>query len=148
MTLNTHQPMVDEILEQVNTYDVVSDGLKMAYMKYSYLQPYFHIMVSDVWPNVDVDTIEYKDYGYHRSMAGAMLLNRQTSNIFMSVIMDPKVDEKIQTKQIKGLMEMLYAGEAKILKAFLKKNITELYPNITFEAINKSLGVYRANNVT
>jgi hypothetical protein len=131
--------MLDEILTRINNSDDVVKSIKESF-NISYFKNYMELLVSDKWTTVDVNTVDYTSYGYHRSMAGALLLNRQSWNIVLTVLMNPLASNVIKEKQFKALMEMLYENEASILLAILTKNLESLYPNITFskvvEAIN------------
>lgn len=132
--------MLDEILAIINDSEDVVSSLQSAF-KIPYVKGFIELAVSDNWPSIDIDTINFKQYEYHRSMAGAMLLNRQTWNIIVSVIMNPDAKDTTKTVQFKALSEMLYVDESKALFAILNKNIHSVYPNITFEAINAALGL-------
>lgn len=131
--------MFDEILNHVSCSGDVVQALKQQYKATPYLPEYMALSVSEAWTTVDVAGILVKDYNYHRSMAGSFLLNRQTYNIVSSVIMIDSVNETTKLKQFKALSEMLFIEEAKILKAILLHNLSDLYPQITFANIVDSL---------
>lgn len=136
--VKTHSKMVDEILKIINDNENVSRTLVEAF-KVPYFRGYMELAVSDQWPTIDVNEINFKQYEYHRSMAGATLLNRQTFNIINSVIMNPDAKDSTKTIHFKALSEMLYVGESNVLTAIFNKDITKLYPNITFQSINEAL---------
>jgi hypothetical protein len=136
--IQTHPKMLDETLTVINTSNDVLAALITA-LKEPYVREYIELAVSPKWTSLDVGAVKFKEYEYHRSMAGAFLINRQTWNIVSSVIMNPLVKESTKEIQFKALSEMLFADESKVLMAVLKKNLSELYPNITFELIIKAL---------
>lgn len=134
MAIQTHPKMLDEILDIVNSSTDVPTALRGA-MLVPYFKNYMLLAVSDKWTTLDIDTVEFKNYGYHRSMAGALLLNRQSWKIVESILMMPSVKQTTKANQFKALSEMLYEGESKILSAILVKDLTTLYPNITHDIL-------------
>ena len=139
MAIQTHNKMLDELLTIVNASPDVVSALQVAF-KQPYFKGYMELSVSDVFPDFDIDAVKFKQYDYHRSMAGAFLINRQTWNLVSNVIMGgPEVAEAIKIKQFKSLSEMLYIEESKAFTAIIKKDITSLYPNITFKSIVDAL---------
>lgn len=132
--IKTHTLMFDEILALVNASDDVHGALQGA-MFTPYFKNYMNLLVSDVWTTIDISNVKFTQYDYPRSMAGAMLLSRQSWNIVNGVIMMESVRDSVKEKQFKALSEMLYVGESKILYAILNKDLTPLYPNITFDKI-------------
>ena len=136
--IQTHPPMFDELLIKINASADVVNELREAY-KVSYFKHYMLLSVNDTFPTFDIDAIDFKQYDYHRSMAGSFLLNRHTWNLVSGVIMNEYVAQATKIKQAKALSEMLYVGESIALNAILKKDIQSIYPNITFENINTSL---------
>jgi hypothetical protein len=136
--INTHPAMLDELLTEINESTDVVGALKHAF-KESYFKGYMELAVNDVFPSFDIDDIKFKQYDYHRSMAGAFCLNRQSWNIVSNVIMADKVAVATKKKQYKSLSEMLYIGECAAFTAIIKKDIASIYPNITFAAINEAL---------
>ena len=137
-TVNTHPHMLDEILESINSSEDVVTALKDA-MKQSYVPFYLNLAVSDSWTTLDIATVEFKSYDYHRSMCGSLLLNRQTVNVVENILMKKDIPTRTKTVQYKALSEMLYSGESKVLTAILNKNLDSIYPNITFNKINEAL---------
>lgn len=136
--INTHSKSLDEILNEANNHLFPSQVLAK-YMLQPYVRDYLELAVSDKWTTLDVDAVVYAKYDYDRSMAGAILLNSKTINIVQQVIMAEKVSKHAKTNQYKALMEMLYSGEAKVLRAILTKNIVDLYPTLTIDTISKAL---------
>lgn len=127
---------LDEILDEINLAADVEAGLRLVINK-PYIKFYLSQLLSEDWADFDVDDIEYIKYDYHRSMSGALLLNKQTCNIYVSIFMNKNVILKTKRYQCKALLEMLNTGESEILKALLKKDLQSLYPNITYEILNK-----------
>ena len=136
--IQTHPSMLHEILSRVNSSSDVLAALKSQYAT-SYVKYYMELAVSDSFTTIDVLNVTIKDYNYHISMAGALLLNRQTVNIISNVIMAPEGNIVTKLVQFRALSEMLYAEEAKILKNILTKNLPSMYENITHEIIVQSL---------
>ena len=132
--------MLDELLDEINESTDVVSALKKAF-KESYFKGYMELAVNDVFPTFDTAEVIFKQYDYHRSMAGAFLLNRQTWNIISNVIMTDNVATATKMKQFRALSEMLYIGESAMLSAIINKNITSLYPNVTFAAICEALNI-------
>jgi len=138
VTINTHPKMLHEILDKVNLSDNVVLSLIEA-IKQPYVREYLELNVSPDWTTLDINTVEFKNYDYHISMAGSLLLNRQTVNIMENILMKKDIPNRTKAVQFKALSEMLYSGESKILSAILTKNLDSIYPNITFNAINEAL---------
>lgn len=136
--IKTHPKMIDEILEIVNKSTDVVQTLQNAY-KIPYFKKYMELAVSEKWSTIDIKDIKFKQHGYHRSMAGAMLLSNQTWKIIDQIIMTEEVKESSKLTHFKALSEMLYESESKVLTAILTKDITSLYENIKFEDIVGSL---------
>jgi hypothetical protein len=136
--INTHPKMLDEILASVNTSENVIKALQSAF-NVPYVRLYMESAVNGVWTTLDTSTVPVKQYDYHRSMAGASLLNRQTVNIFEQILMTPSVSLHAKKTQYKALSEMLYKGESDILNAVLYKSMVNLYPNLTIENISAAL---------
>jgi hypothetical protein len=136
--ISTHPKMLDEILSQANA---LSDPVAsiISNLDVSYVRGYLELAVSDDWITLDIDTVQFKQYDYHRSMAGATLLNRQTWNIVSNIFMAKEVPNRTKAVQYRALSEMLYSEESKILTQILDKNLTLLYPNLTFVVINEAL---------
>lgn len=133
--MNVAVKQLDEILSSVNSSSDVAGQLQLA-CKQPYVRFYLATQLSEDWPSFDVDEIEFTNYDYHRSMAGALLLNRQTVNIYQNIFMNSFVVLKTKRYQCKTLLEMLSKGESDILIALLKKDLQGLYPNITFDILN------------
>ena len=136
--VNTHPPMLDELLTQINNSPSVIQSIKDA-LGVSYFRYYIELAVSEDWTTLDISEVNFKQYEYHRSMAGSLLLNRQTVNILSNVIMKKDVPNRTKYIQYKALSEMLYVDESIALSAILVKNLDSIYPNITFSAINEAL---------
>lgn len=137
--IQTHPKMLDEIFSYVN--EALSPDIALVeVLKQPYVREYLQLCVDNTWTVFDVDSVsDVQEYNYHRSMAGAFLLNRHTWNTIDQVIIAKGTGIKAKAKQFKALSEMLYSGEAKILRAILTKNIQSLYPNMTHELISGSL---------
>ena len=130
---------LDELLEQTNSAVDVEVALKNLISNDTYIRAYLDHAVNDKFVDVDVDELEYKFSDYHRSMAGMLLCSKSSLAIYNEVLLNSKVAMKTRRYQLKNLLEMLYVGEAKILKAIVEKNLPSLYPNITHELISKVL---------
>lgn len=139
--ISTHQYMLDEILtsanNNVNPIEYLRDKIKSTY----YLKYYIELSVSDKFTSIDINNIQLKQYSYHRSMAGAVLLNKQTVNIVKSVIMNDEAKDSSKILQFKALSEMLFEEESKILKAILTKNLVSIFKNLTHEVLVESLNI-------
>lgn len=138
MTINVGTLQFDEVLQKVNDSVDPAPALKEI-LTDPYIRQYLTYMVSDSWSKVDVDTVGWENMGLYRSEVGAYLLNRITANTIKEVIMNDAVKLHTQKYQLKSILEMLYIGESNVLIAILKKNLSELYPNITFEMIAAAL---------
>jgi len=136
--VNTHPPMLDELLTQINGSPSVIQSIKDS-LAIPYFQYYIELAVSPDWTTLDISEVTFKQYEYHRSMAGSLLLNRQTVNIMSNVIMKKDIPDRTKAIQFKALSEMLYVDESIALSAILVKNLDSIYPNITFSAINEAL---------
>lgn len=130
---------LDEILSEVNASADVKEALQFVVTNQPYAKFYLTQFITEDWVDFDVDEIEYEQYDYHRSMSGALLLNKQTANIYQNIFMNRSVVLKTKRYQCKSLLEMLNKGESDILMAMLKKDLQTLYPNITFEILNAVL---------
>lgn len=130
--------MLQEVLSVINSNNDVVSSLKSIF-HLPFISTYLKLSVSEDWTDIDIKKIETTKYNYHISMAGAFLLNRHTFKIITEVIMNPDVLYQTKVSQYKALSEMLFVDESKILDAILNKNITSIYPNITFEKINCAL---------
>lgn len=130
---------LDELLEQTNDAEDAEAALLKLITNDQYIRAYMDHSVNDKFVEVDLDDLDYKLSGYHRSMAGMLLCSKTTMAIYNEVLLNPKVAMKTKRYQLKNLLEMLHIGEAKILKAIVGKNIASLYPNITHELICKVL---------
>lgn len=136
--VSTHPKMLHEVLKAINENADVVSALKACF-HLPFIREYLEMAVSDVWTTLDVESIVTKNYSYHISMAGAFMLNRHTYTVVSEVIMRKEVANSAKLTQFTALSEMLFEEEAKILRAILSKNLTSLYQNITFEAINEAL---------
>lgn len=130
---------LDEILDQVSAAPDVGVALKAACDDSPYVKYFIEQACNDVWVNFDVDEISYIMNNYHRSLAGARLLSKTTFYIFKEILLNEGLPLKTKRYQTKNLLEMLYEGESWILLAILKKNLPELYPNITHEIMVASV---------
>lgn len=135
MSINTHVRMLDELLENITT----AAELKELYASVPYVKFYIESSVNDTWTPIDISKLDIKRNEYHRSMAGAFLLNRFTVQIVRDVIIEEKGSILTKNKQFLALSSMLWVGESKILEAVLNKDISILYPAITHDLICKSL---------
>ena len=142
--ISTHPKMLHEILDVINKQDDVVSALR-ACLHIHFVRQYLNIAISEEWSTIDIEKTETKDYNYHISMAGAFLLNRHTFKVVSEIIMNKDVVNSAKTIQYKALMEMLYIKEAHILNAILTKNLTSLYPRITFSALNNALSYNKIN---
>lgn len=134
MTIQTHSKGLDEILKEVNDSENPSQSLKEI-LSSPFIGKYINWAVSDAWSTLDVDECKFKQYDYHRSMAGALLLNSRTMSIFEQVLFNSSASNHTKKIQYKALSEMLFKGESDLVKAILKKDIQSLYPNLTHELI-------------
>lgn len=136
--INTHAPMLDELFEEINSSDDILAALQVAF-KQPYVRGYFELAVSADWTTLDISTVPFKEYDYHRSMCGSLLLNRQTWNVVENIFMAKMITNRTKAVQFKALSEMLHSGESKLLSLILTKNTESLYPNVTFNLINEAL---------
>ncbi len=109
---------MDEILQSINDAADVEKELR-ANITMPFLRPYLLVLLSEEWPEFDVDEIKWTNYDYHRSMAGAILLSKPTWNIFSKILMNKNVNKHTQQYQCKALLEMLHCSEARVLVAIL-----------------------------
>lgn len=130
---------MDELLEQVNTSPDPEAGLKQLINSNGYAKYFLDQAVNDKFVDINYDDMKYTFSPYHRSMAGAFLLSKSTSLVYEQVLLSNQAAVKTKEYKLKALFEMLAQGEAQILLAIIKKNLTELYPNITHEMICKVL---------
>lgn len=137
--MNVANYQLDELLEKVNSSENVELALKDLITNKPYAKMYMDYATNDKFITVDIDEIQYKFSEYHRSMSGAFLCSRSTAKIYEEILIPEHILNKTKRYQLKSLLEMLYAGEAKILEAVIKKNLTDLYPNITHEMMCKVL---------
>ncbi len=140
-SISTHQKMLDEILFSANNCSEPAQYLKDMIKENHYLKGYLELAVSNKWSTIDVDKIETKQYSYHRSMAGALLLNKHTWNIIAGIIMNVEAKDATKIIQYKALSEMLHETESKILTAILTKNLVSIYPSLTHEVLVESLNL-------
>lgn len=139
--ISTHPKMLDEILFGANICSDPVQYLKDMIKDNHYLKGYLELAASDKWSSIDVDEIKTKQYSYHRSMAGALLLNKQTWNIITGIIMNVNAKDATKIIQYKALSEMLYEAEANILTAILTKNLVSIYTSLTHEVLVESLNL-------
>lgn len=137
--IQTHPHMLDEILSEINKSQNPEERISHHLKNTSFFRDYMVIATDDVWCSVDPTTIEFKQYSYHRSMAGAFLLNRHTMSIVKSVILADDVPDEKKIIQMKALFTMLYEGEYEVLNCIFQKNLEAFYPVLTHEFISKSL---------
>jgi hypothetical protein len=130
---------LDEILDVVSKSDDVKTALQSVCTQNMYIKFFIDQACNDIWVDFDIDEINYKFNDYHRSMAGNRLLSKSAYSIYKDVLLNPISIQKNKRYQAKNLLEMLYVGEAKILLSVFKKNLPELYPNITHEIMVASL---------
>jgi hypothetical protein len=129
----------DEILEQISSSQNIGVKLKDACDENKYIKFFIEQACNDTWVDFDINEITYTLNDYHRSMAGARLLSKSVFYIFKEILLNTNLPLKTKQYQTKNLLEMLYEGEALILLAIIKKNLTELYPNITHEIMVASV---------
>jgi hypothetical protein len=139
--LKTHPPMLDELLADLNSGTDIAIKLAYAMKTIPFLRTYMESTVDANWCTIDVDAVEYVRYDYHRSMAGAFLLNRHTENIFVNVLMKKDVAKRAKVFQFKALSEMLFVGECATLTAIMRKDLAAVYPNLTHETIVAALNI-------
>lgn len=130
---------LDELLQQANDAENPAEILKSLVNESKFIRKYLEMYVSDEWCKFDPDKVKWNPSTYHRSMAGALLINAPTLRIVTDVLFAERVTLHTKSHHYKSIMEMLCIGEAKILEAILKKNLPDLYPNLTFEVINSVL---------
>lgn len=128
--ITTHPKMLDELFKEINSAQDILAALKEAF-KQSYVKKYVELAVNDVWTKLDTEKVVTEKYGYHRSMAGSTLLNKQTWTIVDRVLMNKDATLHTMTVQYKALMSMLCEEEATLLHAILVKNVESIYPNVT-----------------
>lgn len=130
---------LDEILEQISSAPDIGAALKAVCDGSPYVKFLMEQASNNIWVDFDVDEIPYVLNDYHRSMAGARLLSKTSFYIFKEILLNKTLPLKTKRYQTKNLLEMLYKGEALILLAILKKNLSELYPKITHEIVVASV---------
>jgi hypothetical protein len=136
--INTHSKSFDELLQEANDAPNPVDYLKSILTK-PFISKYLDWATNDVWTTLDVDTVVFKQYDYHQSMAGAILLNARTMSIFEQVLFATKVSAHTKAVQYKALSEMLSKGESAIVKGILKKDLVSIYPNLNHTVICEAL---------
>lgn len=131
---------LDELLSRINSLpkEEIVTALRELYKTKLHSKTYINQNVNFSHPDFDTDIV-YKESEYHRSMAGTYLCSASVVNILLRVILADSVKAQTKVYQLKNLLEMLCAGEAKILHAILVKNLSSLYPNITHEMMCESL---------
>ena len=130
---------LDEILAQVSAAPDVGHALKAACDENSYVKYFIEQACNDVWVNFDVDEVNFEFNDYHRSMAGTRLLSKTVMYVYKEILLNKGLPLKTKRYQTKNLLEMLYKGESLILLAIFKKNLPELYPNITHKIMSASV---------
>lgn len=129
---------LDEILSEVNSAEDVEAALRTV-INHPYISFYLGQLINENWPDFDVNEVVFTQHDYHRSMAGALLLNRQTANVYLAIFMNTGVPLKTKKHQCQALLEMLCKGESDILRALLTKDLQSIYPNITHKILNNVL---------
>ena len=143
-SITTHPKMLDEILSVLNDQhkDDIVQSLRACFHIPFFLD-YIKLNICEEWSDIDYDKIQIREYNYHRSMSGTYLLNRHTFKIIESCLLNDALDDKSKINKFTSLAEMLYKDEYIILKAVMNKNLTNVYPNLTFEklceAVNQTL---------
>lgn len=127
--------MLDERLSPITT----ATELRELCATSEYVKFYIDAAVNETWTPIDIDKLDIKLNDYHRSMAGAFLINRHTVQIVRDVILAKSGSMVVKNKQFLALSNMLFAEEAKILEAVLKKDLTSLYPKLTHKMICEAL---------
>ena len=133
--ISTHTKMLDERLANITT----AAELKELCAESEYIKFYIESSVNDTWTLVDIESLDIKLNEYHRSMAGAFLINRHTVQIVRDVILAQTGSVLSKTKQFLALSNMLFIEEAKILEAALKKDLESVYPKLTHKLICEAL---------
>lgn len=137
--VQTHQLMLDEILEKANASDNPAQIIG-SYMGQPYVRQYLELAVNEVFPDFDPLEVVYTQYDYHRSSAGSQLMNRHVHNVLNTIMTSKSMGAISKKKQLKALLELLYKGEAEVLVHILTKNLVGLYPKLTIEVITEALG--------
>jgi hypothetical protein len=135
MSITTHIKMLDERLQNITTAAELRELCKES----EYIKFYIESSVSETWTPIDIDKLDVKFNEYHRSMAGAFLINRHTVQIVRDVIMAETGSMIVKNKQFLALSNMLFIEEAKILGAVLKKDLQSLFPKLTHALICEAL---------
>ena len=129
--------MLDELLAIVKTPEELAELIKTT----PYLRDYMDCAVNDKFISFDLPDAKTNDY--ERSLAGAFLLSRGSSNL-LGVIFNDKAASVLRKKQYTAMMSMLYSGEAAILKAAITKNLVSVYELLTHEFICAALDIVDA----
>lgn len=101
-----------------------------------YIRKYIDYAVSDSFPSFDVLNVGAKNDGYHRSLAGAQLLNRHVALQFDAIVSDT-MPEPQKISAFKHLYSQLCTEEAELLILILTKNLASVYTNLTHEELCK-----------
>ena len=130
---------LDELLDTINDSPEPLTGLQDLVNTNIYARFWLEQAVNDKFIEFDLDELNYKISTYHPSMAGQLLLNRNTVKVYSEIIVNEKVLLKNRRYQCKSMIDMLSGGEGQLFVAILKKNVPAMYDNITFEMINTAL---------
>lgn len=140
MTISTHTQMVDEILNTISLSQDPIQALRNAFDRIPFLRSYLSSSVDSEFVTFDPADVHYSNHDFHRSLAGAHLINKGTFKTFTQVLFGQDVPENVKKTSFKNLMELLYVPEANILYAILTKDISSIYPELTHEVISTALG--------
>jgi len=140
--INLHNNNLDEYLNEIDKIESSDD--RVAELKYvianaSHAKFYLEMMTDDVWPDIERDSVAFKKNELHYSMAGRILLNKQTVATIKQAIMNPKVTKRSRVYQLQNMLEMLSDGESSVLLAVLYKDIASICKNITHAEISTAL---------
>jgi hypothetical protein len=135
MHISTHTKMLDERLSAITTATELRELCKESEL----IKFYIDASVNDTWTPVDIESLTIKYNDFHRSMAGAFLINRHTIQIVRDVILAQTGSMPVKIKQFLALSSMLYIEEAKILKAVIDKDLQSLFPKLTHKLICEAL---------
>lgn len=135
MAISTHTRSFDELLDTVKT---VQD-LKEVFKKNPYTKFWIDKATNNQFLDFNIDDLVIPKYEYHRSLAGALMLSRSTTNFVDGLLMNPKVAISTKKKQYVALVQMLCIEEAALFRACLVKDIATLYPILTHEFMGEAL---------
>jgi len=132
--------MVDEILNTVSLSPDPIKALHVAFDQVHFLRSYMTSAVDAEFVSFDPSEVQYSNHDFHRSLAGAHLINKGTFKTFSQVLFGQDVPDNVKKTSFKNLMELLYEPEANILYSILTKDISSIFPELTHEVISAALG--------